>query len=171
MSLHIPLKSIQSKPICLTITEEPSGTNIYPDSKLKKNKWKYYEDYDKQNKDKIQRGAHLHYRKETNTPYTFIGIIEKVEFSGTRTLIKDGKEIQCDCYILTIHLTKKSKGLRLCPNTIVPRIKEEHPSCIRVKKDGSPRKAINGAMKFQYDACSNSGIKQLNTSPQRGILY
>ena len=166
------IPQIKKLSISLTITKEPSKTNIYPDLKLDDYTWKYYEDLDKQNKDYIKIGSHLHYRQKIGTQYKFIGIVIEKNFGGTSNLPnKKGEMIECDYYILKIHSTKKSLGLGLCPNTIVPKIGEEHPLCIRFKKDGSPRKAINGAMRYQYDTCSNSGITTLHTAPQRGILF
>lgn len=159
------------KPISLTITKESSSTNIYPDLNLDDYNWQYYEDLDKQNKDMIQIGAHLHYRQKKGSQYKFIGIVIEKKFGGTSNLFKKGESIECDYHILKIDSKKKSLGLGLCPNTIVPKIGEEHPLCIRLKKDGSPRENINGAMRYQYDTCSNSGITTLHTAPQRGILY
>ena len=163
---------IKKLPISLTITKEQSDSNIYPDNFVGDNKWKYYEDLDRQNSHKIQIGAHLHYRQKKSTQYKFIGIVIEKIFGGTSNITnKRGQIIGCDYYILTIHSKEKSLGLDLHPNTIVPVIGNGHPLCIRLKKDGSPRRNINGAMRYQYDSCSNSGITTIHTAPQRGILY
>jgi hypothetical protein len=173
---HIQNKLLNSdirKPISLTITEESSETNIYPDINLNDNEYIYFSDWDGQNKDHIRKGAHLHHRKKTGTQYKFIGIVIECKKGATpRTLTnKKGEEAYVDYYILKIHPTMKSLGLNLPPKTIVQEIREKHPKCILVKKDGTPRKAINGQMKYQYDSCTNSGIRILHTAPQRGILY
>ena len=163
------LGRVKREKISLTITEELNKTNIYPDCRIDSKTWKYFEDLDKQNKDRIQIGAHLHWRQKSGTPYTFIGIVKEKLFGGTSNLTnKNGEMIECDYYILKIYSTKKSLGLGLPPNTIVPKIEEEHSLFIRFKNDGSPRK---GGMRYQYDSCCNSGITRLHTAPQRGILY
>ena len=162
------------KPISLTITKEHKGINIYPDLKLDDNTWKYYEDLEKRDKNMIQIGAHLYYRQTNRDQFKFIGIVIEKKFGATSNLLdKNGGLIGCDYYILKIHSKKKSLGLGLCPNTIVPKIGEEHPKCIRLKKDGSTRNAITGggSMRYKYDCCSNSGITKMHTSPVRGILY
>ena len=125
---------IKKLPISLTITEELSSTNIYIDRSIGGNKWIYYEDADKQNSHMIQIGGHLHYRKKDQ--FTFIGIVIKKKFGGTSNLLKKGVFVECDYYILTIDPKKKSLGLGLSPNTIVPKIGEDHPRFIRFKKNG-----------------------------------
>jgi hypothetical protein len=158
-------------PISL-ISSPPSETNIYPDVFLGDNEVIYFEDHDGQNADMIKIGAHYHDRQKPSTPVTFIGIVIGKKLGGSTPLPhRTGLHINVNYWILTIHATKKSLGLGLCPNTIVPHIGVEHPKCIRFKKDGSPRKSINGAMKYHYDSCSNSGITTLHTAPQRGILW
>ena len=153
----------------MTITKELNKTNIYPDCYIDDYTWKYYEDLDKQNKYMIKKGAHLHYRQKNGIQYKFIGIVIEKTFGGTSNLSnKKGEIIACDYYILKIDSTQKSLGLGLSPNTIVPKISKEHPLCIPLK-NGSPRK--NGAMRYQYDTCTNSGITILHTAPQRGILF
>jgi len=141
------------KPISVTFTQQKNKTNIYPDCKISNNEWKYFSDFDKQNKDKICVGAHFYYRKLANNSFTYIGIIEKIKSKGYQNIIKNGKEIQCEYYIFK---TKNiiSKGLLLIPNQVVPKIRE-------------------GYCRYMYDTCINSGIdiNNLNTSPQRGILF
>ena len=141
------------KSISITFTQQKNKTNIYPDCKIRNNEWKYFSDFDKQNGDKICIGAHFYYRKIANTSFTYIGIIDKIKSRGNQTIIKNGKEIQCEYYIFK---TKNiiSKGLSLCPGQLVPKIKK-------------------GYCRYMYDTCVNSGIdcNNLNTSPQRGILF
>ena len=55
--------------------------------------------------------------------FTYIGVIDKIKSRGNQTIIKNGKEIQCEYYIFK---TKNiiSKGLSMYPNQLVPKIKE-----------------------------------------------
>lgn len=94
----------------------------------------------------------FYYRKIANTSFTYIGIIDKIKSRGNQTIIKNGKEIQCEYYTFKIK-NIIYKGLSLCPNQLVPKIKDGY--CI-----------------YMYDTYVNSGIdcNNLNTSPQRGIL-
>jgi hypothetical protein len=168
--IGIVKEDIKREAISLNMNYDSS--NIYPDSQLGDHEWKYYEDLDKQNKDYIRIGAHLHYRrKKTNPQYTFIGIVIEKIFGGSDDIPNNkGDMIKCKWYRLKIHPTKKSLGLELLPNTIVPNIGTDHMLFHHLKKDGTPRTLVTYA-RYQYDSCSNSGITRLHTAPLRGILY
>ena len=152
----------------LSINLTSTKISRYSDAKLDDNIWKYDGDEDKQNSHMIQIGAHLHSRQTGQ--FQFIGIVIKKTFGGTE-LNKNGKMI--DYYILETDPKEKSLGLGLSPNTIVPKIEEDHPRFIHFNKNGEERKAKTGrgSMRYKYDTCSNSGITRINTSPIRGILF
>ena len=140
------------KPISLTITHQKTKTNVYQDIKISSNRWKYFSDYDGQNKEKICKGAHLYHRYSRQ--FTFIGIVSKIIEISRETIFKNGEPQCCAYYILEI-INMCSLGTKLEPNTKVP-----------IYNNGG-----RGSARYMMDTARASGIEELHTSPYRGILY